>query len=82
MACDDGNLINGDGCSSTCTIETGYTCTAPLLAKSVCTEVCGDGIYLGFLQCDDGNLLNDDGCSSTCTVESCWECDVSSPTLC
>ena len=22
--CDDGNLINGDGCSSTCTVETGY----------------------------------------------------------
>jgi fibro-slime domain-containing protein len=27
-ACDDGNLQNGDGCSSTCTIESGYTCTA------------------------------------------------------
>jgi fibro-slime domain-containing protein len=25
--CDDGNLFNGDGCSSTCKIETGYTCT-------------------------------------------------------
>ena len=24
--CDDGNEINGDGCSSTCTLETGYTC--------------------------------------------------------
>ncbi len=25
--CDDGNLIDGDGCSSKCTIETGSTCT-------------------------------------------------------
>ena len=24
--CDDSNLINGDGCSSTCKIETGYEC--------------------------------------------------------
>lgn len=24
--CDDGNTFNGDGCSSTCTIETGFTC--------------------------------------------------------
>ena len=25
-ACDDGNRINGDGCSSSCTIETGWSC--------------------------------------------------------
>jgi cysteine-rich repeat protein len=25
-ACDDGNLINGDGCSHVCGIETGFTC--------------------------------------------------------
>lgn len=24
--CDDGNLINGDGCSSSCTIETCWEC--------------------------------------------------------
>ncbi|HWP07269.1 MAG TPA: fibro-slime domain-containing protein, partial [Polyangiaceae bacterium] len=29
-ACDDGNLTNGDGCSSTCTVETGYLCTDKL----------------------------------------------------
>lgn len=26
MACDDGNTINGDGCSSTCKIEAGWNC--------------------------------------------------------
>ena len=26
--CDDGNTVNGDGCSSTCTVENGFTCTA------------------------------------------------------
>jgi len=25
-ACDDGNLINGDGCSSACAVENGYHC--------------------------------------------------------
>jgi hypothetical protein len=26
LACDDGNLINGDGCSDKCTIEIGFVC--------------------------------------------------------
>ena len=26
-ACDDGNLVDGDGCSSSCTIESGYSCS-------------------------------------------------------
>ena len=25
-ACDDGNIVNGDGYSSTCTVETGFAC--------------------------------------------------------
>lgn len=33
--CDDGNTVSGDGCSATCTVETGYLCTG---APSVCTE--------------------------------------------
>lgn len=27
--CDDGNIVNGDGCSSTCVIETGWQCAVP-----------------------------------------------------
>jgi cysteine-rich repeat protein len=27
--CDDGNAEDGDGCSRTCTVETGYVCTVP-----------------------------------------------------
>jgi fibro-slime domain-containing protein len=27
--CDDGNTNNGDGCSSTCTVEAGYQCAQP-----------------------------------------------------
>ena len=32
--CDDGNTVNGDGCSSTCTVESGFECTGE---PSVCT---------------------------------------------
>eukprot|EP00347_Sterkiella_histriomuscorum_P013569 403364213 len=27
LQCDDGNTLNGDGCSSTCSIESGWTCS-------------------------------------------------------
>jgi len=54
--CDDGNLINGDGCSNTCQIET-------------TTAVCGNGVIESGETCDDGNLINGDGCSSTCQIE-------------
>jgi len=53
-ACDDGNLFNGDGCSSTCTIE----------------NLCGNGTINGSEACDDGNTVSNDGCSSTCTIEN------------
>lgn len=56
--CDDGNVLNGDGCSTACKIEIP---TGP---------VCGDGILQAPEQCDDGNLLSGDGCSSTCMIEN------------
>ncbi len=55
--CDDGNLVNGDGCSSTCQTE------SP-------SERCGDGIINGNEQCDDGNSNNGDGCSAACQDET------------
>lgn len=41
--CDDGNTNSTDGCSSTCTVETGYYCTQPLgnQQPSLCTSRCG-----------------------------------------
>ncbi len=36
-ACDDGNLIDGDGCSSSCEIELHYKCnTISALTPSIC----------------------------------------------
>jgi fibro-slime domain-containing protein len=65
--CDDGNLIDGDGCSAQCTLE-------PDCSSGTCLSKCGDGILLPPEQCDDGNTTNGDGCSSTCQVESGWYC--------
>lgn len=69
--CDDGNVIGGDGCSSTCTIETGFSCTG---TPSTCTSTCGDGLQASDEACDDGDMTNNDGCSSTCTVEEGFTC--------
>jgi cysteine-rich repeat protein len=39
--CDDGNVVNGDGCSNTCTIESGYTCSSDSSRKpaSFCISI-------------------------------------------
>jgi cysteine-rich repeat protein len=44
--CDDGNLISGDGCSSTCTIETYFTCVQTY-GFAVCTENPDKGVWMG-----------------------------------
>ncbi|MBK9036162.1 MAG: DUF4215 domain-containing protein [Myxococcales bacterium] len=80
-ACDQGNTTNGDGCSATCDVEPGWTCSAT--NPSVCTPICGDGIRTGGETCDQGggNTTNGDGCSSTCQVETGWTC-TGSPSVC
>ncbi len=57
--CDDGNLLDGDGCSSLCQNEAGFNCPA-----------CGDGILSYPEECDDGNTLNGDGCNNGCKNET------------
>lgn len=51
--CDDGNLMDGDGCSANCTI----------------TPYCGDGVLDAGEECDDGNNVDGDDCSAVCTIE-------------
>ncbi|MFS8068731.1 MAG: DUF4215 domain-containing protein, partial [Byssovorax sp.] len=79
-ACEDGNTADGDGCTSTCQVQTGYTCNAA--TPSVCTTICGDGLKLGAEACDDGNLVSTDGCSSTCTVQPGYTCVGATPSVC
>ncbi|MGH7436169.1 MAG: DUF4215 domain-containing protein, partial [Polyangiaceae bacterium] len=73
--CDDGNTTSGDGCSSTCALEAGYTCPT---AGQACTKIesCGDSIVELDIheQCDDGNTTSGDGCSSLCQLEANWVC--------
>jgi large repetitive protein len=72
--CDDGNIIDGDGCSSQCKIERGWVCNTEGTKPTVCREVCGDGRRVK-QECDDGNGENGDGCSSECKVEDGYACE-------
>jgi cysteine-rich repeat protein len=75
--CDDGNNVDGDGCTSHCTVEPGYDCPKD---GARCVFVCGNGDRAaGIKGCDDGNLLAGDGCSPTCTIEPGWICPVGKP---
>ena len=76
--CDDGNLTNGDGCNSVCSIETGFNCAG---SPSICSTTCGDGIVASGEGCDDGNLTNGDGCNSVCNIEAGFNC-AGSPSIC
>eukprot|EP00347_Sterkiella_histriomuscorum_P020690 403336851 len=73
--CDDGNLEDDDGCSSTCTIEPDTKCTTVEGALSVCVPlICGNGKSNTGEQCDDSNQIDGDGCSSTCLAEAGYDC--------
>jgi cysteine-rich repeat protein len=76
--CDDGNTIDGDGCSGACTIELGFVC--PLAGQPCAPPRCGDGVvsdkYWGngawhFERCDDGNDVDCDGCTGCELDDAC-----------
>jgi cysteine-rich repeat protein len=71
--CDDGNTVSADGCSSTCTVEEGFSCGTSSTG-STCQEMCGDLLVVGLEECEDGNFEEGDGCSSSCRVELHWRC--------
>lgn len=53
--CDDGNTLNGDGCSAVCLLEP--------------SQVCGNGAIEAGEECDDGNVILGDGCDPDCVAE-------------
>ncbi|MCZ6822721.1 MAG: hypothetical protein O7F10_07210, partial [Deltaproteobacteria bacterium] len=77
--CDDGNTIDGDGCSSLCLDEDcpddecapDEDCRICAADCGFCPEDCGDGILdpNDNEECDDGNQDNCDGCSDICLIE-------------
>jgi len=76
--CDDGNVAVADGCSATCTVESGYVCTGQ---PSVCAKTCGNGTLDAGEQCDDKNTTSSDGCSAQCTIEPGYSC-TGTPSMC
>jgi len=85
-ACDDGNNMNGDGCTAACKIEDGNPCTANAECSSGVCDMneapplcepagsCGNGALEAGEGCDDGNLMTGDGCSSICLLEDGEPC--------
>ncbi len=73
--CDDGNTASNDGCSSTCVVETGWTCPTPGAACQK-TAYCGNSVVdLDIGEgCDDGNTTGGDGCSPLCQIEEGYAC--------
>jgi cysteine-rich repeat protein len=68
--CDDGNTVTGDGCSSICEVEEGYSWTnSGPLTPHVCVDKWGDGMIIDD-KWDDGNTKDGDRCSSSCKKES------------
>ena len=71
--CDDGNLVSGDGCDTSCAPEDAYTCSG----AGPCTHRCGNGALDsngGYSEiCDDGNLASGDGCTN-CAVDTSYSC--------
>jgi len=63
--CDDGNNINGDGCSSICIIESGFMCAGePSLCELIdsCPSYCVSLNYImGYCTNSPGNCVSDGG---------------------
>src|SRR4051812_37469581 len=80
-ACDDGNLLGGDGCAANCLgVEVGYSCS-PAGVPCHVVSLCGDGVISSNEMCDDGNVSAGDGCSPRCKLELGYKCD-GNPSIC
>ena len=88
-SCDDGNILDGDGCTSMCKLENGQACTLDTqCASGVCdttssntcepASICGNGKLETGEGCDDGGTASGDGCSDMCFLEDGEACTLSS----
>ncbi len=75
--CDDGNLNNPDGCSSTCQIQTYFECSGqPSICKAICTDSDGgDKPYRkGIVNIEAYRINVQDSCFNTTMVRE-YICD-------
>ena len=78
--CDDGNASDGDGCSATCGVESGFTCSgSPSLCADIdecltdnggCQQVCTNTIGSYACDCTSGYSLQQDGISCS-DIDEC-----------
>jgi cysteine-rich repeat protein len=95
--CDDGNGVEGDGCSAQCLDEPGWDCSSGVCVLSPSFDGgidvgertylrCGDGIVSGAEECDDGETNDGNAygaCASTCTYAAyCGDGIVNGPEEC
>ncbi|MEO0423956.1 MAG: choice-of-anchor J domain-containing protein [Pseudomonadota bacterium] len=66
-ACDDGNRVDGDGCSSFCEVEEGFTCTLPGDPQPL------DAVLDGSVELDDSpwTFGSERFGSSRCSLDTC-----------
>jgi fibro-slime domain-containing protein len=57
-AMNPGTPVGGDGCSTTCTVETGWACPP----STACVPVCGDGLLRGSEQCETAHAAACQNC--------------------
>ena len=79
-AWDDGNLSDSDGCSSHCSVETGYTCYDPGDQTADICDIWGNGKRPQATGWDDGDNDSGDGWSSNWVIEHGFSCSGGSPT--
>lgn len=87
-ACDDGNTLDGDGCTSQCKIpgcgngqkEPSEECddenadNTDACTSQCKTATCGDGyVQVGVESCDDGNTNETDACTTQCVNARCGD---------
>ncbi|MDQ3339122.1 MAG: DUF4215 domain-containing protein [Myxococcota bacterium] len=84
-ACDDANLVDGDGCDSNCTLpgcgngilgfdescDDGNLESGDGCDANCSQSFCGNGIKAGDETCDDSNTTSGDGCDVNCKITGC-----------
>ena len=93
--CDDGNTVDGDGCTNECihtacgdgVAQPGEECDdGNAIDTDACVKCrlsrCGDGFVGPGEACDDGNSVNDDACANGCMPPSCGDGTVQAGEVC